>query len=165
MTLTGKAILLFALCVAGTFGAEPALTPEILTNEGIVALANAGFSDSFIVEKILLSNRTRLDVSVEGLAYLRRNAISENLALFLIEHNAQPLMFTPAAPLVSPVTPVMGTAKVKMKKIKVPADAVNVTFEHAGVAPVATFANPVMAQPRLSRYTPQVKPVAASWWR
>lgn len=180
MTPIGKAILLFSLCAGGVFAAENStvvtvgraetvITPELLTNEGIVALANAGFSDAFIVEKILLSDRTRLDVSVEGLAYLRRNAISERLALFIIEHSAQPLI-PPAAPLMPAVA-----AKTKMKKVQVPADAINVTFERATVVPAATVTNPVVAQPRLYSngygyapysYAVQTAPAAARhWWR
>src|SRR2546423_5981531 len=69
--------------VASTIRTDSTPRREMLTNEGIVLLSDAGFSDSFIVEKILLS-RTRFDVSAEGLAYLRNNAISEELVRFIL---------------------------------------------------------------------------------
>ena len=75
--------------VGSSFRPEGSLPRDILTNEGLVILSDAGFSDGFIVEKILLS-RTRFDTSVEGLAYLRRNALSEELVRFVMEHASKP---------------------------------------------------------------------------
>jgi hypothetical protein len=119
-----------------------ALPPEVLTNDGLITLASAGFSDAFIMQKILLSDRTRFDVSVEGLANLRRNALSESLVLFLVEHTAQPAVTRPS-PYMPPITSIAVRSKVKMKKIAVPvvvADAMNLA-----VAPMATVANPVVS--------------------
>ncbi|MCX6626190.1 MAG: hypothetical protein NTW28_00985 [Candidatus Solibacter sp.] len=53
---------------------ETGLPPDLLPNEGVVLLSEAGFSDSFVVVKIYLS-RTRFDTSAEGLAFLRRHSI------------------------------------------------------------------------------------------
>lgn len=68
---------------------EASLPRDIVTNEGIVLMSDAGFSDSFIVEKILLS-RTRFDTSVEGVTYLRRNFISEEMIQFILERSVKP---------------------------------------------------------------------------
>jgi hypothetical protein len=89
--------------VGSSFRPEGSLPRDILTNEGLVVLSDAGFSDTFIVEKILLS-RTRFDTSVEGLAYLRRNALSEELVRFVMEHASKPPL-VPGPPVVEPVQP------------------------------------------------------------
>lgn len=132
-------LLLVAIGVSSAWAAEnaavtavspvdtAALTPEILTNEGVVALANAGFSDTFIMEKIRLSDRTRLDVSVGGLSYLRRNAITERLVLFILKRSAEPVSTSPV-PAAPAVVPTVIKAKLKMKKIAVPTEAVSVIF-------------------------------------
>jgi hypothetical protein len=124
MSRTGKLFGLITFCVVTAFAAEApagfsntraegAVSPEVLTNEGIVALADAGFSDAFIVEKILISNRTRFNTSAEGLAYLRRNGIPQGLVQFVVEHSAQPLVLPgPAAPVAVPV-PVQPLAPVQ----------------------------------------------------
>jgi hypothetical protein len=155
MLLTRKVILLFVLCVAGAWASDnsraaipnhvetAAVSSEVLTNEGLITLASAGFSDAFIMQKILLSDRTRFDVSVEGLANLHRNALSESLVLFLVEHTAQPAVTRPS-PYMPPITSIAVQAKVKVKKVAVPvvmaADAMN-----PAVTPLATVANPVVS--------------------
>lgn len=178
MRLIGKILLLFAVCVGGALAAETAemtLTPEILTNEGVVALANAGFSDAFIMEKIRLSDRTRLDVSVQGLSYLRRNAITEKLVLFILKRSADT-----TAPAASPATPApvptVIKAKLKMKKIAVPMESVSVVFMPAGLAsntapptlaPLlqpSSYANPVPANPGAVKVS-QASATNVSWWQ
>lgn len=206
MNLTGKAVLLLVFCAAAAFPADPPapvtavptrtempLQPEILNNDGIVALANAGFSDAFIVQKILLSNRTRFDVTVEGLASLRRNALSESLVLFILEHTARPSVAPPSGPAAPAITPMALTSKFKMKKIVVPVQSIDmmlpsnlvlssgttVGMNAAALSSFASFANPVVppftpqpgtatADSRAYGYSyPQVAPplTAASWWR
>jgi hypothetical protein len=73
---------MFSLC-----GPKPALAQEyaanaisrhILTNEGVIALAKAGFDEYFIVEQIRKS-RTKLDASVQGLIALKQAGLSEDL--------------------------------------------------------------------------------------
>ncbi|MBZ5609103.1 MAG: hypothetical protein LAP38_12650 [Acidobacteriia bacterium] len=81
-----------------SFRTDSSPARDFLTNEGIVLLSDAGFSDSFIVEKIILS-RTRFDTSAEGLAYLRHNAISEELVQFVMERSAKPSGIPAAAPI------------------------------------------------------------------
>jgi hypothetical protein len=147
--------------------ADTALGPEILTNEGVVALATAGFSDAFIMEKIRLSDRTRLDVSVGGLSYLRRNAITERLVLFILKCSAEPVSTspTPAAPA---IVPTVIKAKLKMKKIAVPMEAVNVIFVPNGTGLPANAAMPALPSPMLPTVVMQqpsssyIKPVPAN---
>ena len=55
-----------------------AVSRHILTNEGVVALAKAGFDEYFIVERIRTS-RTKLDASVQGLISLKEAGLSEDL--------------------------------------------------------------------------------------
>jgi hypothetical protein len=97
----------------------PPLSPDVLTNEGIVQLSNAGFSDSFIVQKILLS-RTRLDTTVEGLTLLRRNSVSERLIEYVLQHEAQPTPST-ATPAAQAAPPALIRMKVVKMKLLVPA--------------------------------------------
>jgi hypothetical protein len=140
MSRTGKLFGLITFCVVTAFAAdtpvgfsnlraESAISPEVLTNEGIVALADAGFSDAFIVEKIMISNRTRFNTSADGLAYLRRNGIPQGLVQFVVEHAAEPLSLPgPAAPVtipvpVQPVLP-MQPVQVNAKMVHPPAEAV-----------------------------------------
>jgi hypothetical protein len=101
---------------------EAPLPPDVLTNEGIVQLSNAGFSDAFIVQKILLS-RTRLDTTVEGLTFLRHNSVSERLIEYILQHEAQPV--PPAAtPGVQSGSPSLVRMKVVKTKLLVPVNEV-----------------------------------------
>jgi hypothetical protein len=100
---------------SGTIPAQVALPADVLTNEGIVQLSNAGFSDSFIVQKILLS-RTRLDTTVEGLTLLRHNSVSERLIEYVMEHEAQPAVS--AAPGKAPAAPTAALTHMKVVKVK-----------------------------------------------
>jgi hypothetical protein len=126
--------------------ADTVLTPEILTNEGVVALASAGFSDAFIMEKIRLSDRTRLDVSVGGLSYLRHNAVTERLVLFILKRSAEPLSTSPT-PVQPTTVPTVVKAKLKMKKIAVPMEAVDVIFVPNGMGLPANAALPALPNP------------------
>jgi hypothetical protein len=94
----------------------------VLTNEGIVQLSNAGFSDAFIVQKILLS-RTRLDTTVEGLTFLRHKSVSERLIEYVLQHEAQPM--PPAAAAGAQAgPPSLVRMKIVKTKLLVPANGV-----------------------------------------
>jgi hypothetical protein len=101
---------------------EAPLPPDVLTNAGIVQLSNAGFSDAFIVQKILLS-RTRLDTTVEGLTFLRHNSVSERLIEYILQHEAQPVP-PAAAPGVQSGPPALLRMKVVKTKLLVPVNDV-----------------------------------------
>ena len=49
-----------------------------LTNEGVIALAQAGFDELFLAERIA-TGRVRFDISVEGLVALKKAGITEDL--------------------------------------------------------------------------------------
>ncbi|HLI82939.1 MAG TPA: hypothetical protein VKV17_03425 [Bryobacteraceae bacterium] len=110
-------LLLLLSIPPAAFGADAAaLPPDILTNDGIVQLSNAGFSDAFIVQKILLS-RTKLDTTVEGLAFLRRHSVSEQLIQYVMQHEAQPAI---AAGVAQSAPPALVRMKVVKAKLLVP---------------------------------------------
>jgi hypothetical protein len=51
---------------------------KMLTNEGLVVLARAGYNERFLVE-LIQAQPGRFDTSVEGLVYLAKQGISEKL--------------------------------------------------------------------------------------
>lgn len=70
---------LFVISAAAT-----AATPErALTNEGLVVLARAGYSELFLIE-IIQSQPHRFDTSVEGLVYLLKQGVSEKIVRAVI---------------------------------------------------------------------------------
>lgn len=68
---------------------RPPARRTTLTNDGLVALAMAGFSEEFLIRK-LATGPSRLDLSVEGLTYLRREGLSEELIMKILEVTAKP---------------------------------------------------------------------------
>jgi len=54
------------------------ISRHVLTNDGIIALAKAGFDEWFIIERIR-TTRTHFDVSVPGLVSLKQAGLSEDL--------------------------------------------------------------------------------------
>ncbi len=81
---TGMAILIvMEVAAANLIGADwpspnGATTKNILTNQGVVALARAGYSEGFIID-IIYQKQTQFDVSVEGLAWLAKQGLSERV--------------------------------------------------------------------------------------
>jgi hypothetical protein len=51
---------------------------NLITNEGLVTLARAGYDEDFLID-LMRIKRCRFDTSVEGLAYLAGQGISERL--------------------------------------------------------------------------------------
>jgi hypothetical protein len=51
---------------------------HVLTNEGVVTLAKAGFDELFIIDRIRTS-RTQFDITVESLVALKQAGLSEDL--------------------------------------------------------------------------------------
>lgn len=78
-------VSVFALAAALLPAAEP------LTNQGLVQLAEAGYSEQFLLD-LIKSRPARFDTSVEGLVFLARQGLSENLV------RAVARLTTPAAP-------------------------------------------------------------------
>ncbi len=80
---------------------RPPARRTTLTNDGLVALAMAGFSEEFLLRK-LATGPSQLDLSVEGLTYLRQEGLSEELITKILEITAKPP--APAAPASSGAT-------------------------------------------------------------
>ena len=85
--LRGKVLIVASLSAAFLW-TEPGLVAQdyasnivsrhVLTNDGIVTLAKAGFDELFIVERIRTS-RAKFDTSVEGLVALKQAGLSEDV--------------------------------------------------------------------------------------
>jgi len=69
---------LFAPLLVAQDYAISVVSRHVLTNEGIIALAKAGFDEWFIVERIR-TTRTHFDASVQGLVNLKQAGLSEDL--------------------------------------------------------------------------------------
>jgi len=134
------------------------LPRDVLTNEGIVTLAEAGFSDSFILEKITLGGRTKFDTSAEGLSYLRRHAISQELARFIMHYTEQPLLPPPVALAMAP----MPEAKKKRKKTSPPQGSTIVAISAATAQAVGLPLNAVVQA--MLQVDPSVVTKASSVW-
>src|SRR5215467_1320297 len=83
-------------------GATPALPRQVLSNQGIVTLAEAGYDEEFLID-LIQCKQTRFDTTVEGLAFLARHAISERIVRFMIaseNKSAGPSLTAPAVPTV-----------------------------------------------------------------
>ena len=62
---------------------------QMLTNEGIVELAKAGFSEAFILD-LVLYKRTKFDISVDGLTFLAKKGLSERLIRAIVANAEKP---------------------------------------------------------------------------
>jgi hypothetical protein len=89
----------------------------VLSNEGIVALSEAGYDQSFIVD-LIRQKQTRFDTSVEGLAFLADHGIPENIVRFMIANENKPA----ALPLAgdAALAPVAVPMRVVRRKVLVP---------------------------------------------
>jgi hypothetical protein len=65
------------------------LAQNVLTNKDVVTLAKAGFNEEFIVDTIAMS-RTRFDVSVNALAELAKDGLTERLIRCMMTVGAPP---------------------------------------------------------------------------
>ena len=105
-------MVLLLLCLSRGFGQEyttTLLSRHVLTNEGVIQLAKAGFDELFIIERIKTS-RTRFDTSVEGLVALKQAALSEDLIRTMALEDRRvyptPLASAPAASAQASTAPV-----------------------------------------------------------
>ncbi len=77
-----------------------ALSRHVLTNDGVITLAKAGFDELFIVERIRTS-RTRFDMTVDGMVALKQAGVSEDLIRVMAAHDIRsyplPVEAAPAA--------------------------------------------------------------------
>lgn len=99
-------ILLPVVFAASIWAADPetaALPRHILTNDGLVVLANAGVGDGLLVD-LIRHKRTHLDTSADALALLARHGLSENVLRAVVEKQEQVQLSKPKLSL-RPVTP------------------------------------------------------------
>lgn len=80
-------VVMAAACLAG----EPekaALPRHVLTNDGLVVLAEAGLGEALLVD-LVKAKRTAFDTSAEALAVLARRGISEGVIRAVVEKQEQ----------------------------------------------------------------------------
>ncbi len=79
-------VLLILLPAAAQDYTVTALSRHVLTNDGVITLAKAGFDELFIVERIRTS-RTRFDMTVDGMVALKQAGVSEDLIRVMVAHD------------------------------------------------------------------------------
>ncbi len=147
--------------VVSSFHPEVTLSRDVLTNEGVVALADAGYSPAFIMEKIRMTSRTHFDTTVEGLTYLRRNAIPEDLVECMIDPVEQGSASGPKA--VSAPVPLVLAGKRKSKKLVV---RIPRMVEPAPIVYVYYGGNPnSFVEPNATAPVPALLTRKRFWWR
>jgi hypothetical protein len=82
------AVLCWPLWAGAQEWAQVALSRHVLTNDGVIALAKAGFDETFIAERILTS-RTRLDATVDGMLALKKAGVTEDLIRVVVWRESQ----------------------------------------------------------------------------
>lgn len=96
-----KTVLIIALLLLGSMVRSPAAaqstvqTRDVLTNRAVMALAAAGFSEDFLIE-LIRNSRTGFDASVDGLAALAKQGISERVIRAMLSSPAAAAPNTPA---------------------------------------------------------------------
>src|SRR3954468_23753403 len=81
----GISILILAGQPCASADKTPALMLNLLSNEGIVSMAEAGYDQEFLTN-LIQQKATHFDTSVEGLAYLAGHGISQTRVQFMVEH-------------------------------------------------------------------------------
>jgi len=99
---------------------DPAVPRHVLSNQGIVTLAEAGYDEDFLID-LIQCKQTRFDTTVEGLAYLAKHAVSERIVRYMILSQNKvdgPTLAAPAAAEVAPLVAV--PARVVRQAVVVP---------------------------------------------
>src|ERR1700685_3162477 len=78
--------LLLVLPASAQQYAATTLSRHILTNDGVISLAKAGFDELFIVERIK-TPRTRFDTTVPGLIAMKEAGVSEDLIRIMAQED------------------------------------------------------------------------------
>ena len=78
---------------------------SVLTNQGVAMLAQAGYSEGFIIDMIN-HKQTQFDVSAAGLVFLAKEGLSERIVRAMIanEKKEETTAIVPASILVCPLT-------------------------------------------------------------
>ncbi|HEY2015777.1 MAG TPA: hypothetical protein VGH38_19880 [Bryobacteraceae bacterium] len=83
-----RALIVWSIAVSA--GAQTvALTQNALTNKDVFTLAKAGFNENFIMDTIAMS-RTQFDTSVNGLADMAKEGLTERLIRFMMTAGTEP---------------------------------------------------------------------------
>jgi hypothetical protein len=143
------ALLLIAAALLSPIWAQnpckpgPSTLPrQILTNDGIITLAQAGYDEDFIIDMIMV-RQTRFDAGVEGLAKLAECGLSERLVRYVVQYEHK----SSGIPLPAvPATPVVVRARVVNQKVLVPESSVPI-------------GNPVFAAPPPTTLVPAPGPM------
>jgi uncharacterized membrane protein len=101
MRLTWLLVTGIALAVSAAAQTVP-LTQTALTNQDVLTLAKAGFNEDFIVDTIAMS-RTRFDTSVNGVAALAKEGLTERIIRSMMAAGAPEA--AAKAPEAEPATP------------------------------------------------------------
>ncbi len=87
------------------------LSRHVLTNEGVITLAKAGFDELFIVERIRTS-RAKFDTSIEGLVALKQAGLSEDVIRLIAQRDNQEYRASAKLSFYAPPANLGGTAGV-----------------------------------------------------
>ncbi len=102
---TAFVVLGLAWIFLPTAGAQNAPQQKILTNQDIIMLAKAGFSEDFIVGAIQ-SGKSHFDTSAAGLADLAKEGLNQRIVMAMAGTGAAPEAETrPSAPAAQPAAP------------------------------------------------------------
>ena len=111
------AVIAVSAGICGLCGAQTlAVGRNTLTNHGIVTLAKAGFNEEFIIDTIL-SSRTQFDTSVDGLADLAKQGITERLIRVMM--NPAPNVAAPGAGIAADSASAMPFGPPKLERPKI----------------------------------------------
>lgn len=147
-----RAILSVLVLTSVSFAADPAARPgglprNLLTNEGVVLLAEAGLGERFLLELIEQKN-TRFDTSAEALASLARQGLTETILRAMVHKQDQSVGVAPGGGAVS-MEPQLLRGKVVRQRMLVPdAGGGNVAILTLAPPRTPTPATPPAAAPK-----------------
>ena len=87
------------------------ISRHVLTNDGVITLAKAGFDELFIVERIRTS-RAKFDTSIEGLVALKQAGLSEDVIRLIAQRDNQEYRASARLSYYAPPANLGGTAGV-----------------------------------------------------
>src|SRR5579864_7588717 len=108
----------------GAEDAAPAkLPPQILTNQGVVQLSDAGYDEDCLID-LIQSRQARFDVSADGLSFLAQHGLCEHVVRVMVArantHDQHAVIAAPAAPLGVRMVPAAGTTWIHGAAFPVP---------------------------------------------
>lgn len=118
---------------------------NLLTNEGVLLLAEAGLGERFLLE-LIEQKTSRFDTSAEALASLARQGLTENVLRALVRKQDQPAPSQPSESTVS-LEPHLLRGKIVRQRMLVP-DAAGGNVGIMTMAPVKTAPVSAPAAPK-----------------